>query len=328
MKNLKTSKLPPFFCFILLTLITTHIFVYASPTLNLTVTTNKSSYFLNETVHIYGNLTLDDTLIQDGLVGIQVDDPRRILIARTLTTGVVSQQNWLIEVINVIPSNESGAPKDSFEKGTLAYFNVTVRNNDIEMRIALVTVNVYDVSQIPMGLSSFKGVITENTNVTLIISVPIPTTATTGNATVYANVYSEWPKIGGKPYSPEQSATFQITNGADGASPTTPTQQELQGNYNTTFKLPPDGNVGTYMVSVSSIYQGHAVINNTAFEVKVPGDANGDGILDGLDLTLLGMAWGSSVGDPNYDERCDFNVDGTIDGLDLTLMGTNWGYRG
>lgn len=51
------------------------------------------------------------------------------------------------------------------------------------------------------------------------------------------------------------------------------------------------------------------------------GDANLDGTVDLLDLTLLGGNWRGS--DKDWWEG-DFNDDGLVDLLDLTLLGTNW----
>jgi len=256
--------------------ITTNPFTYASSSLNLTVKTDKPSYNIGKYVYVYGNLTLDGTPVQDGLIGLEVNDPYRTLVVRTLPTNMTPASSWLVEVTGVTPCDEYGNPKESFQKKTLAYFNVTVSNNDIEMRQTLVTVNVYDASQAPLGVASFKGIIKENSTFSVIMSVPISETAETGNATVYANVYSEWPRIGGKPYCPEQSETFEITNGSTTAGP--PPLKEQEGNYNTTFKLSFDEPLGTYTVHVTSIYQYQTATNSTQFEVTIQGDANGDGM--------------------------------------------------
>ena len=69
----------------------------------------------------------------------------------------------------------------------------------------------------------------------------------------------------------------------------------------------------------------NTLIDGTVF-IKLPGDVNGDGTVNVSDLGRLGLAWGSSVGDPNYDPRCDFNGDGVINVSDLGIMGLWWGY--
>jgi hypothetical protein len=51
---------------------------------------------------------------------------------------------------------------------------------------------------------------------------------------------------------------------------------------------------------------------------SIPGDINGDGVVDGLDLTALMSAWGTS-GSP-----ADLTGDGTVDGFDLTALFSYW----
>ncbi|MGB9749700.1 MAG: PQQ-binding-like beta-propeller repeat protein [Caldisericia bacterium] len=59
--------------------------------------------------------------------------------------------------------------------------------------------------------------------------------------------------------------------------------------------------------------------------VGVLGDANGDKIVNGLDLILLMQAFGSTPSDPNWNPNCDFNNDLRINGLDLIILAQNWG---
>jgi len=60
-------------------------------------------------------------------------------------------------------------------------------------------------------------------------------------------------------------------------------------------------------------------------QVTIAGDINGDGWVDGEDLTSMGMAWGSTLGQSNYNSNTDLNNDAWVDGEDLTIMGFNWG---
>ncbi|MSR69302.1 MAG: hypothetical protein EXS17_03030 [Phycisphaerales bacterium] len=48
------------------------------------------------------------------------------------------------------------------------------------------------------------------------------------------------------------------------------------------------------------------------------GDVNGDGIVNGQDLTMLLSAWGSSGG------PADINADGIVSGLDLAIVLSSW----
>ena len=59
----------------------------------------------------------------------------------------------------------------------------------------------------------------------------------------------------------------------------------------------------------------------------IPGDANGDGFVDGSDATILAMHWQYGVGDPNPDatwEMGDFNGDHVVDGSDATILANHW----
>lgn len=55
----------------------------------------------------------------------------------------------------------------------------------------------------------------------------------------------------------------------------------------------------------------------------IPGDLNGDGVVDGLDLLILLQNWGDCP-DPQ-DCVADLNGDGIVDGLDLLILLQNWG---
>lgn len=55
---------------------------------------------------------------------------------------------------------------------------------------------------------------------------------------------------------------------------------------------------------------------------QLPGDANGDGTVDLLDLDILGSNFGSS---PATFATADFNGDNVVDLLDLDILGSNFG---
>jgi hypothetical protein len=48
----------------------------------------------------------------------------------------------------------------------------------------------------------------------------------------------------------------------------------------------------------------------------VPGDLNGDGIVNGADITIILSCWGTNCG--------DLNGDSTTDGQDMTVVLSNW----
>ena len=55
------------------------------------------------------------------------------------------------------------------------------------------------------------------------------------------------------------------------------------------------------------------------------GDINGDGRVDGTDLILFGIHFGTLQGEAGYSAAADFNADGSIDGLDLAILAANFG---
>ena len=55
-----------------------------------------------------------------------------------------------------------------------------------------------------------------------------------------------------------------------------------------------------------------------------PGDVDGNGVVDGLDLTAVLTAWETVACDALWDPAADLDDNGTVDGLDLTAVISNW----
>ncbi len=60
-------------------------------------------------------------------------------------------------------------------------------------------------------------------------------------------------------------------------------------------------------------------------KVKIPGDVNGDWIVDASDLFDLSNAYGSGPGDPNWNPDCDINKDNMVDASDLSDLCESYG---
>jgi hypothetical protein len=63
---------------------------------------------------------------------------------------------------------------------------------------------------------------------------------------------------------------------------------------------------------------------NGTVTVTIPGDINGDGTVNGLDLAIMASAWLSTPGMPNWKSNADINGDGVVNGLDLGIMAQYW----
>jgi lysophospholipase L1-like esterase len=59
--------------------------------------------------------------------------------------------------------------------------------------------------------------------------------------------------------------------------------------------------------------------------VFLDGDIDLDGRVDGYDLVILAIAFGSKVGQVRYYARADLNGDGFVDGFDLAILASNFG---
>jgi len=66
---------------------------------------------------------------------------------------------------------------------------------------------------------------------------------------------------------------------------------------------------------------------NGSVTVKHPGDVNGDGKVDYIDLFALADAYGSTPEDDNWNPDCDFDGDGKVDSDDLFILSDAYGWN-
>jgi len=286
---------------------------YSTPPLSLTTVTDKLSYEVGDSVHIYGNLTLGSSPVQDGIVALEVvNDSDQTIVIRCQSTGV-PPASQIVEIVDVTPCDDQGNPQTIFYRGYLAHFNVTIRNNDIETRPVLITINTYDAENRPIGIKAFNAQVTAGATSWVMLGLGIPDTASFGEAMVYASTLNKWPKAGGTAYCPEKSATFEISGSGSAGAGTQSSSSNPEGTYNLTFKLPSNNGVGNYTVYASSEYMVHEptqktrkVTNEVTFEVVwLKYDFDGDGEVDIGDVRRVARAYGSAaVDDPEtpYDE--------------------------
>jgi hypothetical protein len=87
------------------------------------------------------------------------------------------------------------------------------------------------------------------------------------------------------------------------------------GGNNAVLTLPAPGSAGSLGANKNIVING----------IHLPGDANFDGHVDVVDLLTLVDAFGTGIGDPNYDPTADFNSDGFVDVVDLLTLVENFG---
>jgi hypothetical protein len=159
---------------------------------------NTSGFLLNTSYSIKavsdtvpGEVNLEDNIMVDGTA---------IIYPRIISSLII---------VSLIPSNQIGTPASIFRIGNMAYFQVTINATAMGPEPVLVTLNMLDSGSTAIGVVSFQGPIVPGVS-SFILGLPVPQSANLGTASVYADIFTNWPHLGGIPYCPERSATFQI----------------------------------------------------------------------------------------------------------------------
>jgi hypothetical protein len=66
------------------------------------------------------------------------------------------------------------------------------------------------------------------------------------------------------------------------------------------------------------------ILNDGFVQVRIPGDVNGDRIVDGLDLNALADAYGSTSISLNWNPDADLDYNGLVDIFDIGICSTHW----
>lgn len=310
--------------------------VYAAG-LKLTLTTESQIYGLSETVEISGNLTFNDVPVGDGIVAIEVRDSSNLYFSfRTVPTGSTTPTSWLVNFTQLYPCDSNGNPKYTFAKSSTVSIFYEVKNHDIYSHFVRVAISIYDPQNVPIGAwAPSGGSLDPGESSTFFFgATQITGDSELGTYTIYANAYSEFPSSFGYPYCLEQTATFTVTSTTSGTGKETQNQQTTQmlytdGTYNSSFKLPKVGRVGSYTIYVSSRYQAQNAFSNMAFPVVLIGDVNDDGYVEMMDFWYVASAYGSDPEAPNWDPRCDIypwpDGDDYVEMMDFWLVSLHYG---
>ena len=318
--------------FILLVLVATaNISCAQIHPLEVTVKTDKPEYGYREMVTVYGNVTYNGEIVQEGLTAIQVLTPsNETIVLRTFPSGSTPSSSWVVEVLSIVPCDSNGTPRDYFTRNSFAYFNITIRNNGITPKETLIVLNVFDFDLTPIGFSYIIMTLAPETGNTAIISVYLYDWVSTGTALACANAYTDWPKNQGYPYCPEKNASFNITSTSSSilSTETLNNGGNYQGNFHIPPEVPPYSNVkGTYYVAVAAFYGGWTAFNNATFTVdyQYPEDFEPDGDIDIYDVVKVTSVYGSSGGLPGWNPHLDVQPDGEINIYDVVKVTSLYG---
>lgn len=93
----------------------------------------------------------------------------------------------------------------------------------------------------------------------------------------------------------------------------------------TTNVAVPNARATLYRIAVRDL-AGHST-GDFVIKISLPGDTNGDGVVDRTDMGRVRAAYGSQANGPRYDPGADINGDGAIGHLDYGMTRRNMGAR-
>jgi len=335
MKSTFAKILLGIFMLAILMLSISHTNIAYAQDLVLTINTEEQ-YNIGETININGTLTLGGSPVLDGLVSIQINNPRgnnpeeNLFLIRTVQTGP-AQGPWTIDILEAYTCDLLGNPKSTFKPGGGFGFKVTVRNNAAMDQPVIVAVTLCYSNGVPFSVI-----------VMMDLALPagaemsrrrwfdafIPGNAPLGTAYAYTVAVSNWTQYGGLALCPENLTTFTITSSGmtsmnletDFPVLTTP------GIFNVSFMISGRGGIlGNYTVYATSLYSliFFAYAEET-FEAILFADVVPDGIVDIADISAVVDAFLSVPGDDRWNPRADLVVDEIIDVADISIVVDNY----
>lgn len=295
-------------------------FVQAS-VLDVQLTIEKQVYNVGAPVLITTNATLDGAPYST-LASVEIRDANdSICLLRTIKTGDVSGKYWKINITELYTSDSYGNPKSTFNKGTIAYVSYSIKNIDVVTHHIKVALYAQYSDNTPLtALYPFDGDIESGQQISVITSLPIPSTAIQGEAKIFLGVFKDSPKNGGAPFCPEKTASFYIVS----TTPTFPTQPET---FNLTFSLPKkDVKLGNYTVYAAIEYYVQTSFEFKQFKVVFLGDLVKDGIINMRDVTACVLLFQTTPSSPNWNPEADVDNSGKVDMRDVTFIVLRFGY--
>lgn len=270
----KTSLLASSFLLIILSLagIMTRVeadFIYV------TLSIDKPSYKQREMVTINGTVTdSGGNLVNDGLIAIEVENPNKPILFRTLPLSTnISTSYFYMQIESLYPCDAEAKPITYVERGLNVYIFVymKIKNNGVADRQVYTSISIVDSKSIPLDSKWGSFTIMAGHSCVFMPRLNIPNWASVGTAKIYANIYSSLPENEGRPMCPEASARLQILESVYVDPPEESEELQLiqNGTYRLQFILPPDVLPGQYDVSVVAWYKGLQRSTSKTFNVTV-----------------------------------------------------------
>jgi len=211
--------------------------------INLTAQTNKQTCYIREKITIQGEFTQDGQPITDGLIAMQIINPRGDDFAyRTITVGNPNE-TWPIEITQITIEDMDGNPITAATVDTVVRLKIRIENNLTNQLDGILAYTIYDNTLIPILTIAVQTSIPPANYITETRWLYIPEWATPGKAMISCNFYNKPPKDGGIPYIPEKLEYFYIVRNKE-TKPIYSTMPEsykiTPGQYEIYVRLPPD----------------------------------------------------------------------------------------
>ncbi|MFI5415787.1 MAG: hypothetical protein ACHQXJ_00380, partial [Nitrososphaerales archaeon] len=107
-----------------------------------------------------------------------------------------------VTIVSVQPTDQQGNPISLIQRGQTGYIKVVIDSGVTEQ--SLITVNLFDSNVSSLGTASAQYALSPGQS-EVILPYYVPAGSGTGLASVYANVFTDWPNKGGTPQSNELS---------------------------------------------------------------------------------------------------------------------------
>lgn len=262
----------------------------SSPTLQITLYTDKTSYDIEEDISVYGDVKVEGAPVENATVALEVRDP---------TTSPV--------IVRTLNTDASGGYALSFrlpyEALTGTYTVNASCNYGAERAINTTSFNLEKASilvvTVTLGRSTYA---------------PGETIEIYGDTT-----QADIPVVGAL-------VAVEVQDPKNTPLVMRVLETDTDGMYRLTFRLPADSPLGTYSVHASARYEDQKAVVDTTFQVKqkTSADINEDGTVNILDIALVALAWGSYPGHLRWDPRCDLDGNELINIIDIALVAVEY----
>ncbi len=263
--SLKSSKFSVFSLIIVSVLLISVVHIsLGAPILELTTTTDKTSYYVRERVTCSGNVSFDEAPVSDALVALEMHSQNSIpMVYRTVDVGGYNDSvELVITHAGVWDLDLPPNPLDTVKVGETVKISATVSNPQaVERDSVYITISIFDANMVPLRPHMVPdNSVPPQSSVTVYGQLTIPSWTCSGMATIYANAYDNVPSNGGIPYALEQTAQFYISRTEQGllgysSGEVTLPQSPGSDAYSLSFGLPPTLTPGTYPIYTSARYQ-------------------------------------------------------------------------